>query len=138
MLVSTRSGAGIILLVVLFGCNRAPAPPPGTGAREAVRDYYEGLMRQDWQQAYGLVHPEIKKRMMLEKFTRLAQTYHRNLGFNPDQLNVQSCEENGTEAIAHIALMGQAASKQRRYKDAVVLRQSAEGWRVVPSATFGR
>lgn len=138
MLVSRRRWTGIILLSVLGGCSRTPAPPPGTGAREAVQDFYEGLMRQDWQQAYTTLHPESKKRLTRENFTRLAQTYRHKLGFDPEQLRVQSCEEKGAEAIAHVVLIGRAASKQRRYKDAVVLRQSAEGWRVVLPGTFGR
>jgi hypothetical protein len=51
MIVPRRSWTCGILLVLLSGCGRTPEAPAGTGAREAVRDYYEGLIRQDWQQA---------------------------------------------------------------------------------------
>jgi hypothetical protein len=95
-------------------------------------------VRQDWQQAYDALHPDNKARLTLEGFTRLAQAYRHNLGFNPEELHVQSCEEKEAEAIAHVVWTGQSASKQRRYKDAVVLRQSAGGWKVILPDTFGR
>jgi hypothetical protein len=96
------------------------------------------LVRQDWQQAHVALHPDSKKRLTLEEFTRLAQAYRRNIGFDPEELRVQSCEEKGAEAIARVVLTGRNASRLRRYKDAVVLRQSADGWRVILPAAFGR
>jgi hypothetical protein len=67
----------------------------------------------------------------------LAQAYRRNLGFEPEELHVQSCEEKGTEAIAHVVLTGRNGSHQRRYKDAVVLRPSADGWKILLPIYFG-
>jgi hypothetical protein len=137
MIVPSRSWALVILLVVLPGCSRTLAPPIGTVAREAVQDYYEGLVRQDWHQAYVALHPDSKNRLTQPEFTRLAEAYRRNLGFDPEQILVQSCEEKGMEAIAHVVLTGHTASRQLRYKDAVVLRQSANRWGIILSDTFG-
>ena len=81
-------------------------------------------MRQDWQRAYGALHPDSQKGLTAREFTRLAETYRFNLGFNPEVLHVQSCAEQGTEAVAHVVLSGPGAAKQRRYKDAVVLRKA--------------
>jgi hypothetical protein len=122
----------------LPGCGRTPAPPVGTGAKEAVRDYYAGLLRQDWRQMYGGLHPESQKRLTLEEFTQLAQAYRRSLGFYPEELHVQTCDEKGAEAMAHVVLTGHQASRTRRYRDAVALRQNNDGWRVILPANFGR
>ncbi len=138
MIALTRRWAWVILLAVLLGCSRTPAPPNDTGAKEAVRSFYDGLVQQNWQQAYIALDPDSKQRMTLPEFTRLAQAYRGNLGFNPEELHVQSCEEKGTEAIAHVVLTGRNESHLRRYKDALVIRQTVEGWRVVLPATFGR
>jgi hypothetical protein len=132
-----RSWAGLLLLVGLAGCNRTPAPPAGTGAKEAARGYYEALAGRDWQQAYAALHPDSRKHCTQDQFTRLAQAYRRNLGFEPEAVHVQSCDEQGTEAIAHVVLTGRDSSQTRRYKDGVTLRQTVEGWRVVLPPNFG-
>jgi hypothetical protein len=68
----------------------------------------------------------------------LAQSYRNGLGFEPEAIHIQTCEERGTEAIAHIVLTGQAATEEHHYKDAVALRQNGEGWRVLLPPNFGR
>jgi hypothetical protein len=136
---SARLWTLLALLAGLSGCNSTPAEPPaGTGASEAVKSYYEGLIRQDWQQAYLVLHPDNQKRLSSQEFTLLAQAYRSSLGFEPDELHVQSCDEKGSEALAHVVLTGHNASKEMRYKDAIALRHGADGWRVVLPATFGR
>jgi hypothetical protein len=132
------SWVGLVLLAGLAGCNWAPAPPAGTGARETAQAYCEALVQRDWQQAYAALHPDSQKRCTQEQFTRLAQAYRRNLGFEPEEVQVRSCGERGTEAIAHVVLTGRASSQARRYKDGVTLRQTVEGWRVVLPPSFGR
>jgi hypothetical protein len=74
----------------------------------------------------------------LSEFTGLALAYRRNLGLDPNELRVQSCDENGTEAIGHVVLTGRDTARLRSYKDAVALRQTADGWWVVLPAEFGR
>jgi hypothetical protein len=136
---SARLWALLALLAGLSGCSSTPAEPPAeTGASEALKSYYDGLIYQDWQQAYLVLHPDNQKRWALQEFTRLAQAYRSSLGFEPEELHLQSCEEKGSEAIAHVVLTGHNASKELRYKDAVVLRRGADGWRVVLPVTFGR
>ena len=137
MAVHGRRWAWVILAVVV-GCSRTPAPPAGTGARESVRDYYDGLVRQDWPKAYAALHPDSQKRFTPEQFSRAGKAYRHDLGFDPEEVKVQSCEENGTEAIARVVLLGRKSSHRRRYRDAVVLRRTAGGWRVVLGNNFGR
>ena len=138
MLGPTKKWTGIVLLVGAVGCGADPAPPPGTGAKEVVHEFFDALLRQDWPKSYSALHPETKKRIAAPQFARLAQLYHQNLGFKAEAFQVQSCDEQGSEALAHVVLTGHADSKQRRYKDAVVLRNTREGWRVVLSDAFGR
>jgi hypothetical protein len=122
----------------MAGCGRAPVPPADTGSRETVRDFYEGLLAQDWQRAYAAIDHDGNRRLTQQDFTRLAEAHRRNLGFAPEELHVQSCQENGTQAVAHVVLTGHAGGKQKRYKDAVALRRGADGWRVVLPDGFGR
>ena len=56
---------------------------------------------------------------------------------DPKELQVQSCDESGTEAIAHVVLTGRDTARLRRYKDAVALRQTVDGWRVILPTAFG-
>jgi hypothetical protein len=138
MIASTKKWAWIVSLVGAVGCGAEPAPPAGTGAKEVVHEFFDALVRQDWTQSYGALHPETKKRIAAPQFARLAQLYHQNLGFKAEAFQVQSCDEKGSDALAHVVLTGHADSKQRRYKDAVVLRNTPEGWRVVLPDAFGR
>jgi hypothetical protein len=131
-----KTWSGLLLLAGLAGCGPAPAEPVDTGAREAVRTYYESVLRQDWRQAYDVLHPESQKRWPRDEFVRLAQAYRRNLGFEPKQVQIRSCDEQGAEATAHVVITG--TSSRQRYNDAVVLRQHAGSWRVVLPNKFGR
>ncbi len=73
----------------------------------------------------------------MEQFARLAQQYHRGLGFEADSAHVNECDENGTEAIAHATLTGRGPHRHR-YKDAVQLRREEAGWLIELPAHFGR
>jgi hypothetical protein len=137
MIVPARNRALVLLVVVLAGCGGTPAPPEGTGAREVVREFYEALLQRDWPRAYATLHADSRRLLSQQEFGRLAEAYQRDLGFTPEEFHIQSCDEKGTEASAHVVLIGHAATKQRRYKDAVALRHS-EGWRVVLPGSFGR
>jgi hypothetical protein len=128
----------LLLLVGLAGCNRAHAPPTGTGAKEAVHAYYQALIRRDWKEAYGALHPDSRQCWTQDQFTQLAAAYRQKLGFEPEEVHIQSCDEQETEAIAHVVLTGRTPSQTRRYKDGVTLRQTGDGWHVVLPASFGR
>jgi hypothetical protein len=128
----------VLLLAGLSGCTPKVAPPAGTGAKEVAQDFFEALVRRDWQQAYAAVHPDSRKRCTQEQFTRLAEAYDRNLGFDPVEAHVRSCDEKGAEAIAHVVLIGRTSSQTRRYKDGITLRYTADGWRVVLPTSFGQ
>jgi hypothetical protein len=138
MVIRSRNWGWLVGLAAVIGCGRATPSAVGTGARETARDYYLGLVRQDWQQAYAVLDPRSQSTLTLEKFTRLAQAYRGNIGFDPEDLVVQSCDEQGTEAVAHVVLTALSASRQRRYKDAIVLHQNRDGWRIILPATFGQ
>jgi hypothetical protein len=129
--------AWLLTAVLLSGCGSAPGPA-GTGAQETVQGFYEAILRQDWTGAYAAVHPENRARCGAEQFSRLAQSYRRGFGFEPDAVHVRSCEEHEKEAIAHIAFSNRGGPGRRYYRDAVTLRRTEAGWGVVLPANFGR
>ncbi len=129
---------GLLAGGILIGCSRSPEQPAGTGAKECVQKYYEALGRQDWPTAYACLDPESKKRCTSAQFRRLAQTYRSGLGFEPGSVQVWACEERGTEATAHVVLTGNRGTKGHRYKDAIALRRSDDGWRVILPPGFGQ
>jgi hypothetical protein len=127
-----------ILLLAFAGCSSRPDSATSTGATEAVQAFYEAILRQDWQQAYDLVHPDNQAAFSAEQFARLAESYRTDLGFEPEAVHVRSCEEHAAEATAHVVFAGTSASGPRLFKDAIVLRQSPRGWAVVLPPQFGR
>jgi hypothetical protein len=127
----------LLLAAVVTGCGGHAAAPP-CEAEGAVRQFFGGLVDQDWPTAYGALHPDGRKRLSVEQFTQLARQYRRGLGFEPTAAHVRSCEERGDEAVAHVSLTGQAAGRPRVHKDAVTLRRGPEGWGVVLPPRFGQ
>jgi hypothetical protein len=123
---------GCCLMLALAGC-RGAAAPSGTGAESVVRDYYEALVRGDWNAAYAVVHADSRAKRNATQFAQQAEGYRRQLGFEPGQVIVRSCEEHGTEATAHVVLKAGA----RSYKDAIAMRRDGTGWGVVLPPRFG-
>jgi hypothetical protein len=132
-----RVAWALLAAVAVSGCERQPAPPPGTGARKATQTYYEALMRQEWEKAYSLLDADSRTQCSGEQFSRLAQNYRNNLGFEPDAVHIQTCDEQGAEATARI-VWSSGAAKGRRYKDAISLRRTGDRWQVVLPQGFGR
>jgi hypothetical protein len=138
MVVHGGNWAWVLVAVGVAGCGRTLPPPAGTGARESVRDYCDGLVRQDWPQAYAALHPDSRRGITPEQFARLGQAFRHNLDFELTEFKVQTCEERGAEAIAHVVLIGGKAAHLRRYKEGIVLRHSGGTWRVILPENFGR
>jgi hypothetical protein len=135
--VAARAGWALLFAGAVAGCGGTPTPA-GTGAREAVQDYYDALVRRDWPAAYASLDADSRKRCSAEQFTRLAQNYRKDLGFEPDGVHVRACEEHGAEALAHVVLTGRDAVQRKSHKDAVMLRRTGDDWGVVLSPNFGR
>jgi hypothetical protein len=134
-----RDWLAFVLAGSLFiGCERHEEDESGTGSRECVEVFYNALIQQDWMRAYATLDPGNQKADSLQQFSRLAHSYRRNLGFEPETLHIQSCQERGQEAIAHVVLTGRDGDRERRYKDAVTLRRYDAGWRIVLPKNFGR
>jgi hypothetical protein len=128
-----------VLLAALAGCGRSDVPPRvKTGAEDAAREYFEALVNRDWPAAYRALDAKSQAGCSREQFARLAENYRRGLGFEPAEVHVQSCDERGDEAVAHVNLKGQAGSSPRVYRDAVGLRRGPAGWAVVLPGRFGR
>lgn len=53
------------------------------------------------------------------------------MGFQPDSVALRVCEEKENEATGHVVFMGRPEAKSRRYRDALVMKKTEEGWRVV-------
>jgi hypothetical protein len=128
----------LLAAVLAAGCGRGPAAPADTGSREAVQTYYEALLRQDWAGAHASLHPDSRAQCGAADFVRRARTYRGGLGFEPETVQVRSCEEHGDEAVAHVMLTGRGGDRQRHYQDGVTLRRSAPGWGVVLPPRFGQ
>jgi hypothetical protein len=129
----------LLAAVVVAGCRgRSDAPPRvKTGAEEAAREYFEALVNRDWPAAYRALDPQSRAGCGRDQFARRAEAYRRALGFEPAEVHVQSCDERGDEAVAHVNLRGVAGSSPRVYRDAVGLRRGPAGWAVVLPSRFG-
>jgi hypothetical protein len=127
--------------VLLAGCGGTTPTTPSpadTGARDAVRAYCEATVRQDWRAAYAALHADSRSRFGAGEFARLAQAQRGRIGFEPEGVVVQSCEEHDAEAVAHVVFTGKAGSGGRSFKDGVSLRRGAAGWGVVLPPGFGK
>ncbi len=129
----------LVLVAAVSGCGQASDPKPATtGSPEAAKEYFEAVLHQDWPRAYERLDPEQRRLYSLARFTQLAQNYRKHLNFEPREVTVRSCEEHGTEAIAHLVLLGEDRSKQKFYKEAITLRSSSAGWGIVLPPKFGQ
>ena len=124
--------AGCWLALALAGCRGAPAAAR-TGAEQAVREFYEALVRRDWNAAHAVLHADSRAKPSAAQFARRAESYRRQLSFEPEQVVVRSCEEHGSEATAHVVLRGGT----RSYRDAIVLRKDGTIWGIVLPPRFG-
>ena len=131
----------LAFLVFAAGCSNDTAPPPArtsTGAEAVAKSYFEALARKDWQGAYKTLSAGSKASCGPDQFAKLAEQHHRNLGFEPSEVRLQSCDERNDEAIAHASFKGRAGSSQRYRKDKVALRRESGTWAVVMPSTFGQ
>jgi hypothetical protein len=119
-----------LLTFVLAGCT-GTASPADTGAEQVARAYYEAIIRKDWHKAFGFV--ETRAPGEGKRFAIQAERYHRQLGFEPDQVVIRSCREHGDEATAHVLLKGGG----RLFKDTIVLHKTNGTWHVVLPPRFG-
>ncbi|HEX3315928.1 MAG TPA: hypothetical protein VHR72_13605 [Gemmataceae bacterium] len=128
----------MILAALVVGCGRVEPAAPDTGSREAARTFYQGIVEKNWHKSYDALDAGSKKQRNVHAFARLAESYRTRLGFDPEDAQVQSCEEKGPEAIAHVVLTGHAAAKSRRFKDAALIRKGDDAWQVVLPRSFAR
>jgi hypothetical protein len=107
-----------------------------------VQSYFQAIVDEDWSKAYAGLDESSQRRWDAKQFSELARQYRRELGFEPEQVFIRACEEQGTDATAHVVLTGSSSTKDGRShgrsKDALLLRRSETGWRVVLPTTFGR
>ena len=128
----------IALCGTLSACrNAGPAPPAGTGAREAVTEFFEALARQDWDAAFGQLHADTKKQFDRAAFERAARDYCQRFGFPFGKVTIRSCDEQGEKAIAQVVLSDAKGSVKHRYREGAVLQKGANGWGIVLSSNFG-
>jgi hypothetical protein len=132
----SRPAVALTLTLLATGCGRPPeAPPPDTGSREAARAYFTAIARRDWPAALDALDPDSRRRHTAASFAKAAQAYRQRLGFDADGVQVRACEEHGDGATAHFVLTGKGPGRHQ-YRDAVTLRRTGAGWRVVLPTTF--
>jgi hypothetical protein len=122
---------------LLAGCLR-PVATIDTGAREVALQYGEALCRADWPRASQCLHADSSRRWSASEFARLCDQYRKDMGFEPTEFHLRSCEEQGEEAIAHLTFTGLAGGHQKFYKETLSLRRCDSGWGVVLPVKFGR
>ena len=130
--------AGLLLLLILMGCNPSIKRPPGSGAREAAQSYYEAILQKDWPGAYAALDSSSRTRLTVSQYTRLGENYRRNLGFEPESIAIRAWDEQGNAATVHVIWTGTALNKTHHFKDAIRLQLSEEGWRIVLPTSFGQ
>lgn len=126
-----------LLLGLFAGCRKAPLLPAGTGAKDKAKSFFEALVQTDWPGAYASLHATSRSKLTAEEFAGLAQKYRKRLGFEPEAVQIRAYDEKGEDATAHVVLTGKSSEKSARYKDAVTLKRSDDGWRVILPANFG-
>jgi hypothetical protein len=100
--------------------------------------FFQALLNQDRSSAYALLDEPSKARVSREQFNLLAASYRRNLGFEPEDVRIRACEEQGSMAMAHVVIVGHDAKRTRRYRDAVQVLRSNGGWLISLPYNFGQ
>jgi hypothetical protein len=129
-----------ILAIPLLGCGDSGSVEKSvdTGSRNAVNNFFNGLIEKKWSQSYDQLSPEGKKKNSLEQFTRKATSWRKNLGFEPQSVFIQSCEERPNEAIAHVSIIAASGSQRTRFKEAISLTRQDQNWYIVLPNNFGQ
>ncbi|WP_029629662.1 nuclear transport factor 2 family protein [Zavarzinella formosa] len=129
----------LVLLAGLVGCSSSTPPAaPDTGAKKVVQDYGEAVVRRNWPKAYALLHPDNHKQWPLEQFTRLAESYRRNLEFEPQRLHIRSCEEQTDRVVAHVVFIGGNSHQRHSFNDGLTLYQAEGKWLILLTPKFGK
>ncbi len=128
----------LFALLLLSGCSSAPPPPvEDTGSHQAVTDFFQMLVTQDWQRGFALLTPEKRSSLSLDQFKAQALAYRKRIGFEPEEVLIRSSEEHGNEAIAHLSLVGHVQGQRRLFRESVVLKRRGSDWFVIPPNRFG-
>jgi hypothetical protein len=128
-----------LALTLAAGCRGShPGPELSqTGAEEVARDYAAAIVRRDWQAAYDGLSGATQAAFSRDKLARAAENFYRNIGFEPSEVDVQSCQERNNEAVAHLVYRCQSGSSTRYCKDTIALRRDGSGWAVILPSNFG-
>jgi hypothetical protein len=109
-----------------------------TGADDTARAFFTALVNRDWPAAYQLLGADSQAKCSSDEFRHRAEAYCRGLGFDPTEAVIQSCDERGGEAVAHVNLRRMSGGSVQHAREAVALRRSAGGWAVTLPSTFGK
>jgi hypothetical protein len=125
-------------LLLMAGCQGGGEPAaPDTGAKDAAVAWFTALANGDDAAARAMLDGEGKP-VPADAFARRVQAWRQKLGYRVDRVHVQTCEEHGDSATAHVVLIGKSAGHSRRFEDALVLRRRDGKWLVPPPAWAAR
>ena len=134
-----KRAALLIAIASLAGCRGdLPSPTVDTGAKETAIGYFTAFANGDAAGAYSNLDSDIRGKVSADAFARQTTAYKRKVGYHVDRVHVQTCEENGDVATAHVVLIGRSAGHSRRFEDAVALRRRDGKWGVVLPANAHR
>ena len=127
-----------VAVIALGGCSAAPEPArPDTGSRHAAGAFFTAIAVKDWAAAFNVIHPDSRQSLTMASFTTRAKSYRQALGFEPGQVRVGLCEEQGDTANAHITISDSRDSKKHRYREAIAVRRGPAEWGVIVPPNFG-
>jgi len=133
--------ATVFLLTLLgaAGCGSTrPTDPGDTGSKAAVLAYFQGILRKDWQSVYAMLTPETQKKFSPQRFESQAKVTRLRIGFEPEDVHIRSCEENGNDATAHVILLTKNPTHKRRFVDGITAKRIEGQWRIVLPDNYGR
>lgn len=133
----TGRGFFLAFAAAAAGCGGPPTEPADTGSRAAAKAFFAAVARKDWAAARDLLPPADRAAVTADRFARLGEAYRQRFGFDPTDVRVPACDEDGDAATAHVVVTGRGHGRHR-WKDAVRLRKDGAAWYVLPPAGFGR
>jgi hypothetical protein len=132
-----RYFAGIVAIAIgLAGCQQAPPVALNTGSNEAVTEFFEAIVRKDWPRGLAALASDKNNHMTVEQFGRQGEAYRKYVGFEPEELHIRSCEEQGSQAIAHVVLVGHFNGRRKQFRESVALRLKDGKWGVLKPKHF--
>lgn len=136
-MVSLRMSLAALFLLWCTGCTQPPTATPEPGDPTTVvafEAHWAALRRGDWRGAYGRVHPDLRAKMTLGKFTQFHSRRRKSDGY-PQAVKIVSSETSGQDVMVSFdvlsAVPGVDAPAVVPPRRRVCLRKSGDSWNLM-------